>query len=208
MGQVLNISAPALDHVLYGDKSQVVANYLSNQLLNLPPAFNDLSQRVYGAIQNSYNFVTDKLTQYGILNQLQEAGVQGVANYYTGLYSFQQLQEANLTMQRWVMSHPDVRSLYLAQNIDGYSESYNNVFGNGIGAEDYNYRRVMDGVPYDHDTSFSVTHYVEDLLSGDRELDHHEKSLILHTYDTIDWLIQEGDFDFTVDSEAPPKINK
>lgn len=208
MGVVLNISAPALDHVLYGDKSQVVGNYLANQLQNLPPAFNDLSQRVYGAIQNSYNYVTDKLTQYGILNQLQEAGVQGVANYYTGLYSFQQLQEANLTMQRWVMSHPGVRDLYLEQNIDGYSESYNNVFGDGVGVEDYNYRRVMDGVPYDHDTRFTVTHYVEDLLSGDRELDHYEKSLILHTYDTIDWLIQEGDFDFTVDSEAPPKINK
>lgn len=208
MGQVLNISAPALDHVLYGDKSQVVANYLANQLQSLPPAFNDLSQRVYGAMQSSYNYVTDKLTQYGILNQLQEAGVQGVDNYYTGLYSFQQLQEANLTMQRWVMSHPDVRNLYLEQNIDGYSESYNNVFGNGVGVEDYNYRRVMDGVPVDHDSRFTVTHYLEDLLSGDRELDHHEKSLILHTYDTIDWLLKEGDFDFTVDSEAPPKINK
>lgn len=208
MGIVLNISEPALDHVLYGDKSQVVGNYLAMQLQNLPPAFNDFTQRVYNSVQNTYNYVTDKLTQYGILNQLQQQGVQSVGNYYMQLDSFQQLQEANVTMQRWVMSHPELRQHYLDQNLDGYSEEYNNVFGNGIGVNDYNYRRVMDGVPVDYDDHFTVNYYLEDLMEGDRELDHYEKTLILHTYDTIDWLLRTEKFDFTVNTESPPKINK
>lgn len=208
MGMVLNLSEPSLDMYLYGSKAHILNNYLANQMAQIQPAFNAFSQRIHDSIASSYNFINDKLTQYGLLNQLQNQGLQALDNYYVDITSFQGLQTANLTMQRWVMAHPVVRQLYLSQNIDGYSNSYQNVFGKEVGEQDYNYRRVMDGVVVDTEDGFVVKHYIDDLMPGDRELDHREKTKILTTYDFIDHLLDTCKFDFTCSGEEPPKINR
>ena len=102
MGIVVNVPQAGLDMILYGDKSNVISNYLYQQMQAMPQAFNDFSQRVFNAMSTSYNYVNDKLTQFGILNKLQESGLVVIDNYYQELLTFQQLQNANLTMQRWV----------------------------------------------------------------------------------------------------------
>ena len=145
MGIVVNVPQAGLDMILYGDKSNVISNYLYQQMQAMPQAFNDFSQRVCNAMSTSYNYVNDKLTQYGILNKLQESGLVVIDNYYQELLTFQQLQNANLTMQRWVMAHPQIKQMYVDQNLDGYSGSYVNISGKSVGEDDYNYRRVMDG---------------------------------------------------------------
>lgn len=208
MGIVMELSEPALDLALYGDKSGILNNYLSQQLQNIKPAYNEFSNRIYQCLQSSYNFVNNQMVKYGLLNQLDSNGIQALDNYYTDLTSFIALQNANATMQRWIMAHPDVRKLYLDQNIDGYSGSYQNVFGKEIGEDDYNYRRVMDGVMCDEGDITVVRQYLDDLLEGDRELNHYEKVKILHTYDAIDYLLKECKFDFTCKSDEPSKINR
>ena len=209
MGMVINVSEPAMDLLLYGDKSNLISNYLMQQMQNIQPAFNEFSNRIYQSIQNSYNFVNDKLTQYGLYNQIKQSGVNVLDNYYEELLSFQQLQNANFTMQRWVMAHPEIKQLYVNQDIDGYSETYKNVFDKGVGENDYNYRRVMDGVIVSNDDDhWVVKHHLEDLLYGDKELDHTEKVKILTTYDAMDWLLGTCKFDFTSKSETPAKINR
>lgn len=209
MGVVLSVSEPALDAYLYGgSNSGILNNYLANQMAQIQPAFNAFSQRIYDSIASSYNFINDKLVQYGILNQLQSQGLQALDNYYMTLSSFQDLQNANLTMQRWVMAHPVVRQLYLDQNIDGYSNSYQNVFGKDVGENDYNYRRIMDGALVDGDDCWVVKYYLDDLMPGDREPNHYEKTQVRNTYDTIDHFLATCKFDFTSTSEEPPKINR
>lgn len=208
MGIVMELSEPALDLALYGDKSNVLNNYLSQQLQYIKPAYNEFSNRIHQCLQNSYNFVNNQMVKYGLLNQLENNGIQALDNYYVDLTSFVALQNANATMQRWVMAHPDVRQLYLDQNIDGYSDSYQNVFGKETGEDDYNYRRVMDGVMQDEGDATVVRHYFEDLMEGDRELNHYEKVKILHTYDAINYLLKECKFDFTCKSDEPSKINR
>jgi hypothetical protein len=209
MGQVVTLSDAAADYVIFGNKGPMLGNFLQEQLSRIQPAYNDLSNRVYGALQSSYNFVNDRMVQWGILNQIQQAGMTAVDNYYQECLSFQQLQSANYTMQRWVMSHPEVRQLYLDQDLDGYSDTYKNVFGNDVGNADYNYRRVTDEVLVDgpNDTSI-VRYHLDDLMEGDRELGHNEKVNILHTYDAIDHILSSCKFDFTHVGEEPPKINR
>jgi hypothetical protein len=208
MGIVLSISEPALDNVLYGNKSSILNNYIQQQMQQLQPAFNDFSGRIYQSLQNSYNFINNKLVQYGIMNELQNSGIQVTDNYYQSLMSFEELQNANYTMQRWVMCHPELRQLYVDQNIDGYSGSYQNVFGKGVGENDYNYRRVMDGVVQDREDYFVYKHYLEDILENDRELDHYEKVRVLHTHDCITHLLETSNFDFTCKTSEPSKINR
>lgn len=208
MGIVVNVSEPGMDFLLYGNKSNIVSNYLYNQIQTLPKVFNEFSERVYNSMLNSYNFVNDKLTQYGILNEIKQSGVNVIDNYFDDLLTFKQLQEANLTMQRWVMSHPQIRQMYIDQNLDGYSETYKNIFGKEVGEKDYNYRLVMDGVITSTDDHWVVKHYIDDLLPGDRELDHFEKAKILNTWQAMDWILDNCQYDFTIKSDQPVKFNK
>ena len=117
---VINCPEAGLDRVLYGDKSSVLSNYLYTQMQAIPVAFNEFSQRVYNGVLSSYNFVNDKLIQYGIMNQLSNNGVAIVDNYYNNITSYADVQNANLLMQRWIMANPNVRQLYLSQDIDGH----------------------------------------------------------------------------------------
>lgn len=208
MGIVVNVPEAGLDMVLYGDKSGVISNYLYQQMQNLPQAFNEFSERIYNAMSNSYNYVNDKLTQYGILNELRNSGLKIVDNYYEELLTFQQLQNANLTMQRWVMAHPQIRQMYVDQNLDGYSGTYKNISGKDIGEEDYNYRMVMDGAVIPTEDGWTMKHYIDDLQTGDRELNHFEKVKIRSTWEAMDWFLQTSNFDFTLKSDTPVKFNK
>lgn len=198
MGIIVNVPQGGLDYVLYGDKSSVVGNYVQNQLQKIPQVFNEFTQRVYDNLMTSYQWVNDQMTKYNIFNKLRGEGVNIVDNYFMELLSFQALQNANPTMQRWVMSHPDIRSEYLKGNVEGYPESYVNVFGEEVGSQDYNYRRVMDGVIQDTDDGFKVEYYIDELLPGDRELNHNEKVTVLNTWDAMSWIYENCKFDFTV----------
>lgn len=205
MGRVVNISEEALPIALFGDKSSIVSSYIQHQLQNLQPVFNDFSQRVYNSLINTYNFVNDKLVQWGIRRDIEKELQVNTDLSICELNSFEALQKASITMQRWVMAHPEVRKLYLEQNIEGYSDSYKNVFGSHVGEEDYNFRRVMDGVIQDKEDYFSIKFFNEDLYIGDKELSHDDKVKILHTWSAIDLVLKSG-FDFTSVSKDK-KIN-
>ena len=209
MGIVHTIPEAAMDYVLYGDNSAMVSDYLQYQLSTMPAVFNNFTQRIRDAVTTSYNYVTDAVTKYGIMSSLQQQGVRAVDSYIVPLQTFEQLQGADMVMQRWIMSHPQVRQLYLQQDIDGYSESYQNVFGSNVGQTDYNYRMVMDGKFVDEsDGSYTRHFYHDELIPGDRQLEYHEKATIRQTWHYIDNLLQECKFDFTCNSEEPVKINR
>ena len=209
MGMVIEIPQAGLDYVIYGDKSNVLTNYLYNQIQQLPKQFNEFSARIYDGLNQAYSYVTDKLTQYNIMNEITKTGLYVDDNYVRELLEFNQLQEANLTMQRWIMAHSRVRELYLNNNIDGYSGSYVNIHGNTIGSKNYDYRRVMDGILVDNDPEYSwkVSFYDDELEIGDRELERFEKMQIINTWNAVDWMLDNCKFDFTHRSEEPNKIN-
>lgn len=211
MGIVVSMSEPSIDLALYGDKSNFLQGYLSNQMQSLGTNLNEFGQKIQNAIQTSYNFVTDTMTQYGLRNELSQAGLDVLDNYYKELTDWVALQEANATMQRWIMTNPTVKQLYIDQNLDGYSGEYQSVSDNeGVGVDDYNYRRVMDGMvdTSKEDDTWVVNHFYEDLLPGDRELEHFEKCAILTSWSASDYMLANCDWDFTCKSEEPVKINK
>lgn len=207
LGQIYNIPEAGVDLLLYGDKSNIVSNYLYNQMQALPQAYNEFSERIHNVMTTSYNYVNDKLIKYGILNQLYNNGLRVIDNYYEELLTFQQLQNANLIMQRWVMAHPQIKQMYINQNLDGYSETYKNISGKITGENDYNYRLVMDGGLVPTGDGWIFKHYFEDLQIGDRELTHFEKVRIRNTWEAMDWFLSTSKFDFTLKSDIPTKMN-
>ncbi|MDD2819184.1 MAG: hypothetical protein PHN51_10395 [Candidatus Nanopelagicales bacterium] len=209
MGVVATIPEAGLSYVLYGDKSDIVAGYLARQLESLPAHHgNPYLDRIRQAVTASYNYVTDTFIRSGIMNQLQSSGTTALDNYFVELTTVAEFQTANPTMQRYIMAHPKVKQLYLEQNIDGYSDSYKNVFGNEVGHWDYNYRRVMNGVVTDTDEHMHYAFYEEDLVPGDRELLPYEQFIMVNTYHNLDFLLSNVKIDFTHQTDPNAKINK
>lgn len=211
MGIVVDVSAPTLDYVLYGDNSNVVTNYLTSQLNSFTGHLSDLGRSIYNRLETSRDFINSSLTQFQIRNELgtQLQSVMIDQEYIKELLILEEIKQASLTMQRWVMANPQVKQLYVDQDIDGYSNTYVNHFGDGVGKDDYNYRRVMDGVIVDKDDgSWEVNHYFEELLPGDRELTLFEKANVLNTWSYMEWLLENNKIDFTNQSSKNVKRNK
>ena len=207
------IQAPELgiDYTLYGDRSHIVADYLHTQMQTMPVyQGNPYHDRVMQSVQASYAYLTDSATRHMVATTMQQAGVDLGDTFINELVTFEQFQSANLTMQRWVMACPDVRNLYLQDNIDGYTDTYVNTSGKRVGEQDYHYQLAMSGVPVDNaDGTETVRFYhaEDDLYPGDRKLDHHEKVSIQHTWRNARSLIYDMGFDFTNQSETPTRIN-
>jgi hypothetical protein len=197
MGQVITIPEGGMDLVLYGDKRGVITNYLYNQLQQLPASLTDFGRSVYNGVVNSYNYMTDVFTQSNILNQLNNQNVSVLNNYVQECLDFQSLQNANLTMQRYIMANPTIRQPYIDQNCDGYSSSYVDIFKGQIGKDHYDYRRVTDGMLMSTEDGFEINYYDETLEVGDKELDFVDKCRVLASWDATDWIVENCKFDFT-----------
>lgn len=204
MGVVVNVPQAGLDLVLFGDKSNIITNYLSNQLNYFNNAYsqlNEFTKKIYDQLYHSYQFLTNKFIQSNIRNSLNKEGLNVYNEYIHEINKFEDFVNANTTMIRWIMANPSVRQEYLNNNIEGYNEQYKNLFGSSIGVDHYDYRRVMDGVLVDENDRFLVRYYHDFLLPGDRPLNRHEKIAILNTWSAAEWLIENCKFDFTAKDE-------
>lgn len=99
----------------------------------------------------------------------------------------QDLQSATPFMRRWIMAEPTVNELYHKNRLDAYDDSYIAIDPDGVGKDNYDYRRVMDGVvqwPDEEDEGMGrwcIEWYSEETLE-DEDLNIHQKSDILHTW--------------------------
>lgn len=118
------------------------------------------------------------------------------------LFGIGELQHAKPIMQRWIMACPEVRSVWQDQRCDGYSDTYQDMHPGKIGADHYDYRRVMDGVLEEFvddegEDSFMIVSYIDDLVEGDVELALEEKLDILSTWDMLRMHMSSGGEDPT-----------
>jgi hypothetical protein len=113
------------------------------------------------------------------------------------LKTLEELQAAQPTMQRWLMSNPTIRELYLQQRCHGFKDTYHDPNPEGLRATDYNWRRVMTGVVEETEGGdWTTTQYLEELLPDDVELTHDQKVDILSTWDVANLFLSTG-FDVT-----------
>jgi hypothetical protein len=174
-------------------------------------------------LQNQYNNISQTITEHGrmFVDKAREAfeqynssaamnfarrAVASVQSYFQVdaimyLDSLVSLQKAQLTMQRWNMANVAVRTKYLNQQCDGYSETYVNVDGGVVGEKHYDWRRVNDGLMHiDSEGTHYFKQYDDYLKDGDKDLTHFEKIDILHTWNKLDYYMALGDDDPTSSS--------
>lgn len=106
------------------------------------------------------------------------------------------LQNAPVAMQRWIMAQEDMRQLYLGQRCDGYSDTYQNVWGNDWKVDHYDWRLIHQGVMMEVKTDdfdgHVMHHWLADVAEGDRPLVFGEQSDILNTHDVVKAYVELG----------------
>jgi hypothetical protein len=108
------------------------------------------------------------------------------------------MQNASLTMQRWIMAEPTVRTLFHKQLCDGYSDTYVDMYPGRVGEDHYDYRRVMNGVVVPHEErGGDATTYMEDLIPDDVELDLNDQIDIISSWQFIQAKVAERNEDPT-----------
>ena len=186
------------NNLLYGEKDPRTISYLANQftavsnvLTDAGASFMSNMKSIYDSFNGSEALRIARAARNKVASVFQYDGI-------CSLWELGKIQNASLTMQRWVMAEPSLRKMYFEQRVDGYSGTYVDANPDVIGREHYDYRRVMDGMlVVDDDGEEHITHYYDELLEGDRDLDITEKVDIRATWEIVADLLKYGKSDPT-----------
>lgn len=95
-----------------------------------------------------------------------------------------QLQHATTTMQRWIMANPIIGQMHQQHQLDGYSDTYVSRSTGEYGIDNYDYRRVTNGITMEHTPGeMSCWNWTESLLTDNDDLTFLEQVAIKNTWD-------------------------
>lgn len=171
------------------ERHERTMQYLEKAAVGVGRAFVDRSRRLFEAANNSK-----------ALRRAREAirsfaGMRRNSIFYAD--DLPKLQTANYRMQRYLAAFPLYREKAQRQLADCFSETYYDAHPGDIGVDHYDYRRVMDGMfrtekGSDGEDLIIREVYYEQLIEGDRDLDHSEQQDILDSWDVMQRLMLAG----------------
>ncbi len=166
--------------------------WINNQIQNAGTMLTDVGRSFLTRAQELHSVYNDGSIERAARRVARTVKSLLHPNAIIALDTVREIQAAKPIMQRYIMANPNIRQLYLKQLCDGYSDTYVDHHPGHIGAEHYDYRRVMDKVVRVELDENGVedrlvwSHYLEDLQPGDRELEDEEKFTILRIWDIVD----------------------
>lgn len=198
MVQVVIGGANEFNALVYGQKNPGTISFLEQESFTISPHLTAAGQQFFanqGSLFEQFNGAE--------AIRLAQAAVRKVnsifqPNSIRALYGLGEIQNAPLTMQRWIMAEPTVRQMYHEQRCDGYAESYVDMQPGFVGREHYDWRMVQHGLLQDEDEEAPLTtFYFDELAEGDRELTLEEKMDIVSTWDLVKTMVKSGGEDPT-----------
>lgn len=187
----------AFDAMIYPQQHSNTTNFLRTQVSNLSNSLTDAGRMFMERSKQAFEFFNSNAAIDFARRVVASVKKPIQTDHVTRLWEPEALQQASLTMQRWIMANPTVREYYHAQKIDGYSDTYSDIHGKVSGEDHYDYRRVMDGMCIIEEDDFYFTEYVEPLIEGDRDLTFGEKVDIIHTWSALESLLALAEDDPT-----------
>jgi len=183
-------AADAFDALIYGESHPGTVAFLANQVNTVAQTLTDAGRAFIDKGRNLFEHFNSSAAMRFAREMVSSVKGAFETHHIRSLWELEELQSASLTMQRWVMANPTVRTMYHAQKCDGYSDTYIDMEPGLQGADHYDWRRVMDGqFVFDAEGDWTCTQYLEDLKEGDRDLLHEEQVDILRTWDATDLLL-------------------
>jgi hypothetical protein len=182
--QVTEVNDPRVfDYALFPEQNPM--NYLyiqqnmtgfSDKLTESGLAFMEHHRQVYSAIDHSE--IARKARQV----------MRAVKGLFTPdtivpLESLEDMQNAQLQMQRYMMAEPTLRAMYHKNRADGFRDTYEDMEPGRIGENHLDYRKVMTGtVMQTEEGGWVARQYFDELPEEDRPLDHAERMIIQRTW--------------------------
>jgi hypothetical protein len=109
--------------------------------------------------------------------------------------SIEQIQASNPVLQRYLMAEPNLRQLYLNQSCEGFAGVYNNVHGNAVGVNHYDYRRVTDGMLLVTESQVEWNDFYELIPDNDKELELYEKADMIRNWNLVNIALDANEMD-------------
>lgn len=185
-----------LDICAGGHLDMNTQSWLGDRSDALRATISTAAQGFFNQAATLYTMISTSDAVQALRNLTVKAENAWQANAISYLSTIEQVQCAPLVAQRYIMAQPDLRKMYLNGEVNGYGESYENIHGNGIGAQHYDWRRVMDGIATVTDDAISYTQYVEE-THDDHELTVYEKVDMLRTWNIIPDMLSAAEMDPT-----------
>lgn len=192
MAEIIDGGGMMFDALVYGKPHPSTMQFLSNQFENMSASVQNAGQQFFDAARNMY----EQLSGSHAMRVFRAAGRAVRAAWQLDeirqLETMGDFQHAPLAMQRYLMAEPTTRALYQQQRIDGYSETYRDLFPGDIGENHYDYRRVMNGIvvvdeshedPNEH--GWHATTYYDEQLPDDDDLQLSEQVDILDAWERL-----------------------
>lgn len=181
----------------FGRKHQNTLNYISQSMnnftdtfINAGSMFMNRAKELYDRFNSSeaLNFARNIRSKYLSINELH--------NEVVFLNSLSDIQNCSPYMQRWVMANPVIREdWYFKHRLDGYNDTYTNMFGNCSGEKHYDYRRVINGLMTDDRDKIDI--YIEEEIEDDPVLSLRDQIKILHSWNLTNMYLSKGKNDPT-----------
>jgi hypothetical protein len=185
-------ASDAFNSLIYGERNPSTVDFLRGQIESATQMLGQAGRTFYDrALQTFDHFNSNTAINFArnAIQTLTGGNIDTQRVVY--LHEIEQLQNATVLMQRWLMANPFVRERYLDQKLDGYSDTYINVHGIDVGHAHYDYRRVMNGLMViDENGVEHFTQYFDELYEGDRELTLAEKVDIVDSWNAQNVLLK------------------
>ena len=186
---VINGGEQAFRAMVYRQPDNNLMQYLNNSMSEAAAVVGNASASFINGVKDVY----ERFNGSNVLNaakaMLMTAGshVNQDVIYYIPKNN---IQDANLMMQSYIMCHPGVQRVYSKNMCHGYAETYYDMEPNTYGKDRYDYQRVMDGMMFIEDGETNLIAY----SNGDKiaELDIYQKLSIMDTWDNVSLLMLEG----------------
>lgn len=196
--QINVITAPtvsAIDYLIYPEQNPLNQNYFYQQVNRVTDNLNEVGKKFLDASKEIYNRINDSNTIRMAKAAIRVAKGMLHPNSIYPVYTLDEFQGAQPTMQRYVMASPDVRQMYHEQRCDGYSNTYVDMHPGDIGVNHYDYRRVMSGIPEirggdEGETYFH--HYYDEPINDERSLTEDEKFTVIDAWEIAKLFLEDG----------------
>lgn len=133
----------------FGQKHPGTLAFLENQVSNFSQTLTDAGRNFFSNARDVFDRFNGEAAM-----RLARAAVRKASSLFQrdeirSIWDMGQMQQAPLTMQRWIMANPVVRQMFQDQRCDGYADTYVDMFPGTIGESHYDYRRAMNGLLVD-----------------------------------------------------------
>lgn len=190
--------------LMYGRPHEGTMRFIENQVGFVSQALTDAGARFMDTARDMYSHLEGSNAMRAIRAVGRAVRSLWQLDEIKELIDIGQLQHAPLSMQRYLMAEPTIRGLYQQQRVDGYSDTYVDIFPGTIGEEHYDYRRVMDGIVVEDaepdengEYGWTATSYLEELLPDEPDLLLVEQLDILASWGGLKAAVEKGGEDPT-----------